>query len=60
MNMPTKWAFTPLFADKLAKFAAKILLHGQNSIAFEKFFLEGVTPPHPTVAPALGWVSCYS
>ena len=32
MNLPTKLAYNPLFADKLANFADKILLHGQKRI----------------------------
>ena len=55
MNLPTKWAYILLFADKLAKFADEILFHGRKHLGFEtQFFRDGVSqPPQPTVATAL-------
>ena len=35
MNLPTKLAYNPFFADKLAKFADEILLYGRNRLVFE-------------------------
>ena len=35
MHLPTKRAYNPLFADKLAKFADEILLHDQKRVVFE-------------------------
>ena len=46
MNLPTKWAYNPFFAGKLAKFADQILLHGQKRFVFEaQFFYLGVSHP---------------
>ena len=53
--MPIKCAYNPLFANKSAKVADKIILHGQKRIIFEtQYFRWGIShPPLPTVAKAL-------
>ena len=33
-----KWTYSPLFTDKLAKFADEMLLHGEKPLVFEKQF----------------------
>ena len=55
MNLPTKWAYNLLFADKLAKFAHKILLHGQHPLFLAHNIPGGgsVTPPHSATATVL-------
>ena len=32
MNLPTKWAYNPLFADKLAKFGDEILVMAKTGL----------------------------
>ena len=46
MNLPRKWAYNPLFADKLAKFADEMLLYGEKPFVFETQFFPGEVP-HP-------------
>ena len=42
-----EWAYNPLFAVKLAKFANEIILYGQEHLVFETQYLPlGVTPLH--------------
>ena len=35
MDLATKWAYYPLFAETLTKFANKILLHSEKTPCFE-------------------------
>ena len=44
MNIPTKLACNPLFADKLAEFADEILLHVKKPLVLEAQFFPGGTP----------------
>ena len=56
MNLSTQWMCKPLFADKLAKFADELLLHGQKRLTFETQYFpgEGMSQPlHSTAATAL-------
>ena len=57
MNLPTKLAYNPFFADKLAKFADEILLYGRNRLVFETRGGGGGRLSHPLVSTESSQVS---